>query len=75
MVPTERRMMSSQHKATPTPDAETLSPVLPDDIIELAMSLLETASKAKIGIATAESCTGGVVRVNAPPVSKLVTDL
>ncbi len=60
--------MSSHHKAMPTPDAETLSPALPDDIVEAAMSLLETASKAKIGIATAESCTGGLL-------ASLLTDI
>ncbi|MCW2390673.1 CinA family protein [Sphingobium sp. B11D3A] len=48
--------------------AETLSPALPDDIIAAAMAVLETASQAEIGIATAESCTGGLL-------ASLLTDI
>lgn len=60
--------MSSQHKPPPKPDARTLSPALPDDIIDGAASLLVDASKARVGIATAESCTGGLL-------ASLLTDI
>lgn len=60
--------MLSQHKTMSALDAETLSPALPDDVIKAAMSLLEAASEAKIGIATAESCTGGLL-------ASLLTDI
>lgn len=42
-------------------DAETLSPILPDRIEELACRVLERAGAADLSIATAESCTGGLL--------------
>lgn len=60
--------MSSPNGAKQVTDAETLSPALPDEVIRAAMSLLETASTAKIGLATAESCTGGLL-------ASLLTDI
>lgn len=66
--PQERRTMASQGNIRQAPNAETLSPALPDDIVQAAVTLLETASDAGIGIATAESCTGGLL-------SSLLTDI
>lgn len=60
--------MSSPRKTKQALDADTLSPALPDEIIQAAMSLLETASDAEIGLATAESCTGGLL-------ASLLTDI
>lgn len=42
-------------------DAETLSPALPQDLVQSAVTLLRTASEAGLRIATAESCTGGLL--------------
>jgi nicotinamide-nucleotide amidase len=42
-------------------DTETLSPVLPDQIEEAARRLLEKASERHLTLATAESCTGGMI--------------
>ncbi|HWK36213.1 CinA family protein [Sphingomonas sp.] len=41
--------------------AETLSPVLPEDVDAMARRVLERACKAKLMLATAESCTGGML--------------
>lgn len=48
--------------------AETLDPALPDDITQLAEDLLRHACRAEITLATAESCTGGLL-------AALLTDL
>jgi nicotinamide-nucleotide amidase len=40
---------------------ETLSPVLPDDVDRAARTLLEKACDKELSIATAESCTGGLL--------------
>ncbi len=40
---------------------ETLSPVLPDAIERAAADLLEAACAANLSLATAESCTGGML--------------
>ncbi len=54
--------------ASSTGIAETLGPILPPEIIRAAAALLEKASAAKLSIATAESCTGGML-------SALLTDI
>jgi nicotinamide-nucleotide amidase len=48
--------------------AETLSPILPDDIEQAAADLLEAACAADLKLATAESCTGGLL-------ASLLTDI
>ena len=63
-----KKPMSSSRNAKQALDAETLSPALPDEIINAAMAFLETASDAEIGLATAESCTGGLL-------ASLLTDI
>ncbi len=60
--------MSSHDKGAAEPDAETLSPVLPDDLVRTAIALLDTANRAGLRIATAESCTGGLL-------ASLLTDI
>lgn len=40
---------------------ETLSPVLPDEVDSAARALLEAACERELRIATAESCTGGLL--------------
>ncbi|MBU1385391.1 MAG: CinA family protein [Alphaproteobacteria bacterium] len=40
---------------------ETLSPALPDDIETLVDRLLEAADRRDLTLATAESCTGGLI--------------
>lgn len=40
---------------------ETLSPVLPDDVEQAAHAVLKTACERKLSLATAESCTGGML--------------
>ncbi len=40
---------------------ETLSPVLPDKVDRAARALLEAACDKQLSIATAESCTGGLL--------------
>ncbi|MDY6922382.1 MAG: CinA family protein [Pseudomonadota bacterium] len=40
---------------------ETLSPALPDDIEALVDRLLEAADRRDLTLATAESCTGGLI--------------
>ena len=40
---------------------ETLSPVLPDEVDAVARKLLERACDKDLSIATAESCTGGLL--------------
>ena len=49
--------------AVKVPDVttETLSPVLPDETEEAARRLLEKASERDLMLATAESCTGGMI--------------
>lgn len=42
-------------------DTETLSPILPNHIEELAAAVLKRACDAELKIATAESCTGGLL--------------
>lgn len=42
-------------------DTETLSPVLPNDIEEATRRLLEKACERGLTLATAESCTGGML--------------
>ena len=42
-------------------ESETLSPALPSDVEELAVKLLEAAVEADWILATAESCTGGLL--------------
>ncbi|MEO1969874.1 MAG: CinA family protein [Sphingomonadaceae bacterium] len=49
-------------------DAKTLSPVLPDDVVEAGILALQTAKDAGLTIATAESCTGGLM-------ASLLTDI
>ncbi|WP_126173984.1 CinA family protein [Altericroceibacterium xinjiangense] len=41
--------------------ADTLDPALPDDIIERAQAVLKLADKKQLYLATAESCTGGLL--------------
>ena len=42
-------------------DTETLSPVLPDEVEEATMRLLAKACERDLILATAESCTGGML--------------
>ena len=42
-------------------DTETLSPVLPDETQEATRRLLQKASERGLKLATAESCTGGML--------------
>ncbi|HEX8626270.1 MAG TPA: CinA family protein [Allosphingosinicella sp.] len=42
-------------------DTETLSPLLPDETEEATRRLLEKASERNLRLATAESCTGGML--------------
>lgn len=49
-------------------DAETLAPALPDTLIGEAIALLKDAGRAGLKLATAESCTGGLL-------SSLLTDV
>jgi nicotinamide-nucleotide amidase len=42
-------------------ETESFSPVLPDDVEELAAKVLRRASDAELSLATAESCTGGMI--------------
>ena len=42
-------------------DTETLSPVLPDEVEEATMRLLAKACERGLILATAESCTGGML--------------
>jgi nicotinamide-nucleotide amidase len=42
-------------------DTETLSPVLPNETEEATRRLLEKASERELSLATAESCTGGML--------------
>jgi len=42
-------------------DTETLSPVLPNETEEATRRLLEKASERGLSLATAESCTGGML--------------
>jgi nicotinamide-nucleotide amidase len=42
-------------------EAETLAPSLPDDITQSAIRVLEAACEREISLATAESCTGGLL--------------
>ena len=41
--------------------AETLSPALPDDVEQLTKAVLEAACEKGLTLATAESCTGGLI--------------
>lgn len=40
---------------------ETLSPALPDDLCRQVLALLQRASDLEVRLATAESCTGGLL--------------
>jgi nicotinamide-nucleotide amidase len=40
---------------------ETLSPALPDEVDDAARKVLETACDKRLSLATAESCTGGLL--------------
>jgi nicotinamide-nucleotide amidase len=42
-------------------DTETLSPVLPNEVEEATRRLLEKACERELTLATAESCTGGML--------------
>lgn len=42
-------------------DAKTLSPIFPDEIEQAAVALLETCCDGDLTLATAESCTGGLL--------------
>ena len=44
-----------------TRQAETLSPAIPDIVEKLAVGVLERACALNVSIATAESCTGGLL--------------
>jgi len=57
-------MDSSKHDE----DAETLAPALPDDLICDAIAVLKDAERAGLKLATAESCTGGLL-------ASLLTDI
>lgn len=48
--------------------AQTLSPVLPEDIEQRAAALLDKACAADLKLVTAESCTGGLI-------ASLLTDI
>ena len=45
----------------PRDETETLSTTLPDDVEKSACDLLDAAQRAELGLATAESCTGGLL--------------
>lgn len=53
-------MMHEHHEAATGP-AETLSPALPTRIEEKARDLLHACCRADLMLATAESCTGGLL--------------
>jgi len=42
-------------------ETESFSPMLPDDIEHLAEQVLQKASDRELSLATAESCTGGMI--------------
>lgn len=42
-------------------EAETLSPVIPDQVDRATRLLLERACRKELSLATAESCTGGMI--------------
>ncbi len=45
----------------PGGETESFSPMLPDELEHLAQQVLEKASEADLSLATAESCTGGII--------------
>lgn len=53
--------MATQKNDKVALDVETLSPALPSELIRRAVALLNTASEAGLRVATAESCTGGLL--------------
>jgi nicotinamide-nucleotide amidase len=53
--------MATAHVHHDTGITETLSPALPNDIERAARALLDEALKRKRRLATAESCTGGLL--------------
>ena len=42
-------------------ETESYTPVLPDDVEHLVQQVLEKASAREVSLATAESCTGGMI--------------
>jgi len=42
-------------------ETESFSPLLPDDVEHLAQQVLEKATDQELSLATAESCTGGMI--------------
>ena len=59
----ERRAGSAteRHEDANLNDTETLSPVLPSEVEEATRRLLEKACERGLTLATAESCTGGML--------------
>ena len=55
----------------PETSPDTLDPILPDDITDLAQEVLRAAGEAKVMLATAESCTGGLLAALLTDVSGL----
>ena len=51
---------ASRHACEPPP-ARTLSPALPDDVERAALDLLRACERAELSLASAESCTGGLL--------------
>ena len=51
-------MPTTEHGDHP---ADTLSPAVPDDVEELTAEVLELAARRDVKLATAESCTGGLL--------------
>jgi nicotinamide-nucleotide amidase len=54
-------MMTNSKEGGGGGQTETLSPALPDDVEQAAAALLEAACDAELMLATAESCTGGLL--------------
>ena len=55
-----RRIMGNPQNRENGP-AEPLSPILPDDVEDAAAAVLKAACEAELRLATAESCTGGLL--------------
>lgn len=54
-------MATRDNRLTSKGEAETLSPLLPREIGDAAARVLEAACAADLSLATAESCTGGLL--------------